>query len=514
MQPRVNLGVLRKPMTDFFSAYKPLRNYIARFPLLPNLVSLWGYGLHVAAQRTLPSNVGIGRPPFIDVRRHLWPWDIELLVRELLLHSGSSTGPDLANWSVLAKAVNHLRRLEDFPFSEDPGHSDVLLHLHRLAHRQFRWQGSPMGISPVVRALKIYGGAELDLITQSRFSMSMLQLVQLSFAICGHFHNRWDFNAETDFGILGISRDVARAYIHGISCDISTLRQGLIKQQRYDESWAYTWSPLEEKPLIRVDPGHPNRVICPIPRYVLSRGTTGVFYDISNGADFGNKYGTAFQNYVGEVLRLACPRPAFAVESIDPFAAKKGKLKHGPDWVLSDSSAHLVIECKTKRMSLGAKQLSDMNALEKDIGVLAEAVVQTYKNIRGAIQGEIAWSPEGLRIFPMVVTLEDWYLFSPKITNMLDDRIVQGLIDQSIDTAMLEAMPFTIVSANELEMAAQVIAQTGIEAVLERATTTSRRFWALHGVISEVFPGQLQKTKAVLFEGDARAIVPRRPEIV
>lgn len=494
-------------MTNFFTAYKPLRNYIAQFPLIPNLISLWSYGLHVAEQGPLSPDLGIGRPAFTDVRAHLYPWDIELLVRELLLHASSSAGPHFANWNALAKAVNHIRRLEDFTFSDDNDHPNVLLHLHRVAHRQFRWQGSAIGIAPVARALKIYGGAELDAITQSRFGMSMLQVVRLSLALCGHFKNRWDLNTDTDYGLLGITRDVARAYISHISCDIPTLRQALADQQRYDHSWLYTWNPLEATPLIRIDPTHPNRTICPIPRYLLSRGTTGVFFDVLNAADFGNKYGTAFQNYVGELLHLACPSSAFLIESVEPFAAKKSELKHGPDWILSDASAHLVIECKTKRMSLGAKQLIDMDALEKDIGVLAEAVIQTYKNIRSANQDEIAWRPQHSRIFPMVVTLEDWYIFSPQITEMLENRIVQGLTDQSIDPNMLETMPFTIVSANELEIAAQVIAQTGITAVLDKATSTNRRFWSLHGVIANDFPEELRKTQAVLFDTDARAIV-------
>jgi len=506
--------VLRVPMTDFFTAYKPLRNYMTRLPLLPNLVRLWGYGLHVAEGAPLASDLGIGRPQFTDVRQHIYPWDIELLVRELLLHAGSSAGFDLADWNALAKAINQVHKLEDFPFAEGPQHPDILLHLHRMAHRQFRWQGRAIGIAPVVRALKVYGGAELDASTQRRFGMSMLQVVQLSFAICGHFQNRWDLNTETDYGLLGISRDVARAYIDHISCDVPTLREALTKQQRYDHSWAYTWNPLEATPLIRVDPSHPNRVICPIPRYVLSRGTTAMFYDVSSAVDFDKHYGAAFESYVGELLRIACPSPAFTVERVEPFAAKKGKLKHGPDWILSDASAHLVIECKTKRMSLGAKQLSDIDALEKDIGALAEAVVQTYKNIRNANQGEIAWRPKCSKIFPMVVTLEDWYLFSPHITKMLEDRIVHGLTDQSIDAAVLETMPFMIVSANELELGAQVIAQASIAAVLSKAASSNRRFWALHGILAEDFPEELRRTQAVLFDADARTIVPSLPEPV
>jgi hypothetical protein len=247
-------------------------------------------------------------------------------VRELLLHgkllqnANSDVELDFANWSALAKAVNQLRNLEDHHFAENHEHLDVMLHLNRVAHRQFRWQGSTLGIAPCVRALKVYGGPELDSITQGSFGMTMLQLVRLSFAVCGHFLSRWDFNTNTNFEEVGIPRDAARAYFDLTSCEIPKLRKVLQEQQRYDHSWAYTWNPLEATPLIRVDSSHPNRVICPIPRYALSRGTTGVFYDVVKKLGFDNKYGEAFQTYVGDLLRLACPTPALYPAPARPVA--------------------------------------------------------------------------------------------------------------------------------------------------------------------------------------------------
>jgi len=499
-------------MSDFLSAYKPFRNYLAQLPLIPNLVNIWGYQKHVVEGHRLDPMLGIGRPIFEQVKSYLRPWDIELLVRELLLNANSPAGPSLASWNVLSKAVNYLHKLEDFPFAQGNQHLDVQLHLNRMAHRQLRWQGFALGLGPIVRALKIYGGAELDTITMSRFGMSMLQLVQLSFAVSGNFLNRYNLNIATDYGQVGIPRDAARAYCEFISCDIPKLRAALRERQIYDHNWAYTWNPLESTPLIRVDPEHSNRVICPIPRYVLSRATTGVFYDVANTLGFDNKYGDAFQAHIGELLRLACLAPTFKVESVKPFAATKANLKHGPDWILSDSSAHLVIECKTKRMTLGAKQLTDIDALRKDIVALANAIVQTYKNIRDAHHGEIAWRPEHPRIFPMVVTLEDWHLLSPRITKMIEDNVAEGLLNHGIDVSAIETMPFTIVSANELEIAAQVIAQLGIEQVLAKSASPHPRYWGMHGAIAESFPEQLRKIRPVLFEADAATILSQIPK--
>lgn len=495
-------------MTDFYPAYKPLRNFIKQIELLPSLTALWGYGVHVVHKRPLFPGLAANRPPFTDVRQYLYPWDIELLVREVLLHGGDRPGPALVDWNVLAKVTNQLRKFDDLSFGGNGEHPDVMLHLQRLAHRQFRWQGSALGPAPITRALMVYGGAELEAMTQRQFGMSMLQLVQLSIAIGGHFMTSSGMTIGQDYGVLGISRESSRAYLEHISCSVTELRDSLALQQRYDHTWAYTWSPLAAKPLLRFDSRFPERVICPIPQFAIARGTTSVFYDLAGATGFGNKYGPAFEKYVGEILRRTCPESEFSIQTVAPYAATKGKLKHGMDWIVSDHTAHLVIECKTKRMSLGAKQASSHDALTADIHTLAEAVVQNYKNIRDAHAGELAWRPRHAQIFPMVVTLEDWYLFSPRVTQALDTAVLALLQANNIDTTVLTLMPYTVVSADELETAAQVIGLVGLTEVLSRTTASNRRFWAVQSVLQEHFPDQLRRAKPVLFDDEAARIVP------
>jgi hypothetical protein len=495
-------------MTDFYSAYKPLRNLVAQLEVLPSLVALWGYGIHVVHRSPLLPGLAPNRRPFTDIRQYLHPWDIELLVREVLLRGSDRRGQELTDWNVLAKVTNQLRKFDDISFGEGLDHPDVMLHLQRLAHRQFRWQGSALGLAPIIRALMVYGGTELDAMTQRKFGMTMLQLVQLSLATGGHFLGSAVMTTDRDFGELGISSDASRAYLEMITCSIPELRESLAPLQRYDHTWAYRWSPLEAKPLLRFDSRSPERVICPIPQFAIARGTASVFYDLVGTAGFSDKYGPAFETYVGETLRRSCPKEEFTVETVEPYAASKGKLKHGMDWIVSDGTAHLVIECKTKRMSLGAKQASSNDALTADIHALAEAVVQNYKNIRDAQAGEVAWRPWHTQIFPMVVTLEDWYLFSPRVTEALDAEVLALLDAHGIDSTVLTQMPFTVVSADELEIGSQVIGMVGVAEVLSKTTAANRRFWAVHSVLREYFPDQLRRAKQILFDDVAALIVP------
>jgi hypothetical protein len=96
---------------------------------------------------------------------------------------------------------------------------------------------------------------------------------------------------------------------------------------------------------------------------------------------------------------------------------------HGVDWVLSDSTGHLFIESKAKRLTVSAKTLSDTVALDKDLAVMASVVVQHYRNIRDAIDGKTRWAPDGLPVYSLVLTLEDWFIFSPHVETMLRKHV-------------------------------------------------------------------------------------------
>ena len=73
---------------------------------------------------------------------------------------------------------------------------------------------------------------------------------------------------------------------------------------------------------------------------------------------------------------------------------------HGTDWILSDKTGHIFIESKTKRLTVNAKTLSDLVALDKDLAIMAKAIVQHYKNIRHALSGKSKWKPDGRPIYP------------------------------------------------------------------------------------------------------------------
>jgi hypothetical protein len=55
-------------MIDLYPAYKPFRNYMRRFALIPSLQQLWGYVLHSAENQALHHSLAEGMPSGIDLR--------------------------------------------------------------------------------------------------------------------------------------------------------------------------------------------------------------------------------------------------------------------------------------------------------------------------------------------------------------------------------------------------------------------------------------------------------------
>lgn len=285
----------------------------------------------------------------------------------------------------------------------------------------------------------------------------------------------------------------------------------MIKRQSYDQDWLYVWNPLEATPLVTFDAAHPDRVLCPIPRYLLRRASAGLFYDLVKSADFDNPYGNSFQSYVGEVTEAFCLQPSFSVLGEEPYYIGANKL-HGVDWIISDKTGHIAIESKTKRLTVNAKTLSDPAALNSDLTIMAKAIVQHYRNIRHAFEGRTGWKPNGLPVYPMVLTLEDWFIFSPRVNEMLQKHVSKFLAEAGISKEVLDEMPYTIASIHEFELAIQVIAQLNIFSVMCKKTTADQRMWSLLPFIQTEFKSEIVRANRVLFADEWKKLMPAMPD--
>lgn len=121
---------------DFYEDYKPFRNYMRKFSLVESLVDVWRYSLHVLNGAPLPADYAIGKPPFEPIKRNVWPWELDILAREIVLNATTKGDRSLRRWNDLAGAINHIKRLDNEAYVAFGDQRDVLLEMHRIVHRQ------------------------------------------------------------------------------------------------------------------------------------------------------------------------------------------------------------------------------------------------------------------------------------------------------------------------------------------------------------------------------------------
>lgn len=483
-----------------YDLYKPFRNYMRRFPLVESLQNIWLFAGHLSGQgpHVGPLQFQDRKGPPITLKDSIFPWDIELLAREIILHSPTKGDKSLSRWGDFSRAINFIRDIDNEITRRHGGKYDVLRDMHRIVHRQFPWQRSPSA-SSIMRYLKIFGGSELESAVEQQTGLPIRKFYQLSFAVSGHFLKSSGISTATDYKVLGISLEQSAAFFRRLTASLPALREQTNACQRYDDGWLYAWNPLQATPLISFDPTHVDRVICPIPMFLLRRATDGLFYDLVNSPGFDNAYGAAFQNYVGLVLLELLKPPKFHVAAEEPYQVAKRYRKHGVDWTVGDETANLFIECKTKRLRQDAKFVVTGTGLADAMDALGSYIVQHYKNIIDALAGRTKWTPNDNPSFAVIVTLEDWWIFTPPIVAMLDESVSRHVSEEAIDNSILERVPYVVASIDELEIGCQIMAEIGIQAFLGVKADPEFRGWALSPFAITRFPEQAKKAHRRLF---------------
>ena len=142
-----------------------------------------------------------------------------------------------------------------------------------------------------------------------------------------------------------------------------------------------------------------------------------------------------------------------------------------------------------------AKSEADTAAVDHDLSVLAEAVVQNFKNMQHAMEGKTAWKPDGMPVFSMILTLEDWFIFSSRVRELLQHNLRVLAAKEGINEQALMRMPYTVTSASEFEVACQIIPQLGIAPLMQKKLGAETNWWLLLPFLRQCFPNELRNVK-------------------
>jgi hypothetical protein len=495
-----------------YDLYKPLRNEIRKNALLPSLRAVWSWMQHLQFGDDLADDLEV--PPPIRWRprgadKGIYEWELAILAKELLILAPETSTVDLRSWKHFSAAVNKLRNLDNAISEryEKLFREHIFVEMHRIAHHQFWWQRTLRMDSEVARYLKIFGSPDLDAILRERVGLGAHALYSIGLAVTGHFLTESELVTPLTFNLSAVTAEQIELFFNRYSMPLAEMRELCRDCESFDENFIYAFNPLVQYPIVSYASAGQTRLVAPVPRFLIRRFTEGVYYDVLGSPGFDAAFGDSYQRYVGEALMAVNAEGRLVILPEAEYLMGRDR-KRTCDWIASDDSGDLFIECKTKRLRVDAKiALSDLSHREAELSKLAEFAVQIYKTLVHAQEGQYPhWQPRGLPLYPIIVTLEEWHAFGHKLDAEVESRIRSEFRTQGLDERLLEAHPLTICSVGEFERLAALVTMKGTRAVLAEKTNAKRKLWPVHGALLDAFPDDYPKTRTNLFPAALEAI--------
>lgn len=484
---------------DIYALYCPLRNYLRKLKLNESLLAIHSHIQFQQFHKPLPQYI-TGEPfgyrtitNFNDLLNfHLFPWELSLLCKEVLLNS-ERYGPthSLLEWHYLSGAVNKLKYLENELAKLYSSKENVLLELFRISHRQFRWQRVPTMDAPA-RYWKIFSYQNLHKIVEKAIGLTIEEIIKIGMSLLGVYQEKIALFYPPKSELPGINQDKVDKFLGHFCIDYEELKTRLVKEQQYNEKFAYAYSSLIAYPLIRKEWDGRDAIVCSIPRYLFERITDGIYYEICRVDGFEHPFGDAFQEYIGNVLKVLYVKGNTYPEM------QYGKDNRTVDWIIEDNTATLFIECKTKRLTTGAKAgLFDVTELESELGKIADAIVQVYKTMEDFKKGlypKIKYRPDKA-LYPIVVTLEDWFIYGDLIVNKINEFVIEKLERLGLPVDLVTTNPYCVFSAEAFEMFVFIANKYGIKEVLgEKVIDKEKKYWEIENYLRHKYPKEIKQT--------------------
>jgi hypothetical protein len=480
---------------DVFSAYKPLRNKIAKLGLEESLRAIWGYSQFLQIEQfSFPSDIEVDRK-FVEAKipqALVSEWELELLAKEVILNSGPLTDKSfsLKRWKIFSEILNGVKSLEGQIYKSFGSTDNVLIEMIRIAHRQFQWRADPPNAATTIRYYLIFNRPDIDEICISKLNLSVRDIYLCGMASMGSFLSHAATKYPMTSEIPTVTQEKVDRFLLFASRSVSDLRKLLKVEQRFDANFAYAFNSLRTYPLVLTS-AIDGVLLCPIPTLLFWRITKGLYYELVAESAFANAFGASFQRYVGDSIDRAC---------IERKVQKLAEAEYGPkalnkrsvDWIVYDDSGALFVECKARRLSWDAKSaLIDLAPLNKDVDGLASSVVQVYKTARDYLDGQYPHFPfrTERKIYPVVVTLENWHVFGPVMMKMLDEAIVRQLSEENIPADITKKMPYSIWSIGDLEEGFQLLEANSIVSFMDgKLDDPEMKQWEWRPYIGKQFP--------------------------
>jgi hypothetical protein len=473
--------------------HSPLRRQLEQHSATAVLLAVYAYVQFLQFEVRLPPFLHY---PALDEKQArstgLVEWELDVLARETIGYS-HDVGRAITHYGDVATLINLIKRLEQNILRAYPhAQRDVIRELNRSSHRQFPWQ-RPTNHPAIGRYFKVYSDPKVDDILRRTTGLSTIDLFRTGVGLTGHFLEKPVLPIPTPAAIR-VDPGKIDTFLRRFATTFQDLKTRVRDSASFGINWTHTSNPLRVWPLIAGKLESGPHYFCPIPSFLLQRLTSGIYYELIDDAEFANPFGASFQRYIGEVLaRVNVGDPPYRVFPEREYGPAS-KRKDTVDWIVEDASANLFVEAKTKRLAVQAKtDLESSAALEDQLEIMAKYVVQVYKTLADALQGQYPeWKPNNLPTYLIVVTLEEWFPLGPVVHDILEQRVRALMSASGLSPSMIESMPYSIASSDDFEMAIHVMSKRGIQTVMAERTSPEKREWLLAAVLTNSFADDLR----------------------
>lgn len=448
--------------------YKRVQRIARQFGLSDSLKHIWAYSLHICYGWDLrpeyerPKKVGSKA----QVRDFIHEFHLDLHVREILLHAvkSSQATRSLKTWSDLAAFHNAINKQSN---KTSDSRKNVLLTLHRIGHQQIS-SFDRVDHNYIGRYWSLFRRKPIADLIERNFGMTALEYFFFVAGLFTVYLERPEADVAQSLSAFAIPSDALHERLRTISDSPQHIRARLVATQRFDSSWAYTFNELASTPLVTLRSHEPNKFLCPRPQLLIRRLLAGAYFDLVAKQGFSEAFGEGVDHLVGDLITRSDQR--LLPRKPTPYRTGSG-VRHGADWILSDESGHVFVECKAARIPLQAQVAPTAEDVSKGLERLADAIVQNYANIKDALDGRTEWQSNDLPVYSLIVTLEDWNLFSPIASEALQTLVVEKLTVKSLNISLVTSIPYVVTSVTDLPDLTHAMAEHGIEELLREKCT-------------------------------------------
>jgi hypothetical protein len=263
----------------------------------------------------------------------------------------------------------------------------------------------------------------------------------------------------------------------------------------------YEFNPVQKRPLIEVQPGC---YVAPNPDLIIDRVALGIYYDLfdADGLAFADKMGVVFEEYIGELLAAVYAQNELFRER--EYGPKHSRKKGPADWTIVEDDVAILMECKTIRPNLELVSIAGRDDVGEYARRIADAIHQLYRHSQAIGRRE-----PGLEEF---YRLDFRYLvLTLGRVQAVNTVFFRRLIDDQLTNAGVPALPYHVLSAQELEhLLSLVVKGARLSDLLTRL--------AEEGAIKALKPYEEELRKDALLSitkqrarSVTEAIIPHRP---